>query len=105
VIKNNLNKKFFINILNKRTGFSKNFSKKIVDDLFDVLLLNIKKKGNFTIKNIGTFKTIYKKERIGRNPKTKEEFKISSRKSISFVLSKKLIKNLNDRYEKINKDF
>ncbi len=100
--KNNLNKKDFTKILSKKTGFSKNFSKKIIDDIFDILLLNIKKDRNFTIKNIGTFKTILKKARIGRNPKTKEEFTISSRKSISFILSKKIIKNLENSHEKIN---
>jgi len=102
VRKNNLNKKDFTKILSKKTGFSKNFSKKIIDDIFDILLLNIKKDRNFTIKNIGTFKTILKKARIGRNPKTKEEFTISSRKSISFILSKKIIKNLENSHEKIN---
>ena len=99
--KNNLNKKDFTKILSKKTGFSKNLSKKIIDDIFDILLLNIKKDRSFTIKNIGTFKTILKKARIGRNPKTKEEFSISSRRSISFILSKKIIKYLENSHEKI----
>ena len=43
-----------------------------------------------TLKNVGTFKLIHKKKRIGRNPKTKEEFLISSRKSVSFTVSKKI---------------
>ena len=105
MLKNKLNKKDFIEILSKETGLSKNFSRKIVDDLFDILLFNIKKRGNFTLKNIGTFKTIFKKARLGRNPKTREEFSISSRKSISFVLSKKINKILDNSHEKINKNY
>ena len=47
------------------------------------------------LKNIGTFKLSTKNERIGRNPKTKEEFLISERKSIRFIVSKNLSKVLN----------
>ena len=44
------------------------------------------------IKNIGSFKVLDKKERLGRNPKTLETFKIKERKSVSFIASKKLTK-------------
>ena len=76
------------------TGFSLNFSKKIIDDLLEVIINNIKI-GNLNIKNVGSFKIIHKKERLGRNPKTKEEFIITSRKSVSFTPSRKIFKNLN----------
>ena len=83
----NLKKIDIIKSLSKKTGFSQNFSKKIIDDLLKILLINIKN-GNFVLKNIGSFKVILKKQRIGRNPKTKEEFVISKRKSLSFTPSK-----------------
>ena len=44
---------------------------------------------DLSISNIGSFKI--KNERIGRNPKTKEEHLIKSRKVISFKKSNKLI--------------
>ena len=53
------------------------------------------KNNNLVLKNIGTFKLSTKNERIGRNPKTKEEFLISKRKSIRFIVSKNLSKVLN----------
>ena len=46
---------------------------------------------NSSISNIGSFKIKKKNERIGRNPKTKEEHVIKSRKVISFKKSNKLI--------------
>ena len=46
--------------------------------------------------NIGSFRLLNKNERVGRNPKTSETFKISARSSISFKASKKLIKDLNN---------
>ncbi|MDA1284127.1 MAG: HU family DNA-binding protein [Proteobacteria bacterium] len=46
---------------------------------------------NLSIPSLGTFIIKEKKSRIGRNPKSKEEFVISSRKVISFKKSKKLV--------------
>ena len=45
---------------------------------------------NLSINNIGSFKIKKKNERIGRNPKTKEEYIIKSRKVISYKKSIKL---------------
>ncbi len=95
---NNFKKIDFIKNLSNKTGFSSKFSSKLIEDLLQIINLNITK-GKLNIKNIGTFKLLKKKERIGRNPKTKKEYIISSRKSISFIPSKKLSKNLNKFYE------
>ena len=46
---------------------------------------------DLSINNIGSFKIKKKSERIGRNPKTKEEHIINSRKVISFKKSIKLV--------------
>jgi integration host factor subunit alpha len=80
--------------LSKKTGFSNNFSKKIINDFFSSIV-NIIKTNKCIIKNIGTFKLINKKKRLGRNPKTKEEFVISKRKTVSFIASEKIIDFLN----------
>ena len=92
--KYNFKKEDIIKNLSFSTGFSLNYSKKIINDLVEILIKNIQS-GNFNLKNIGTFKIIYKRERIGRNPKTREEFVITSRKTISFSLSKKISNRLN----------
>lgn len=92
--KNNLKKIDLAKNLSNEIGFPINLSKKIIDDLIEIFISNLKT-GSLILKNVGTFKIINKKERIGRNPKTKEEFVISSRKSISFITSKKLLNFLN----------
>tara|TARA_B000000437_G_scaffold189350_1_gene147185 strand:- start:67 stop:360 length:294 start_codon:yes stop_codon:yes gene_type:complete len=94
VLKKDFKKIDLVKDLSLKTGYSQNYSKKIVDDLINIFIQNIKS-GNLNLKNIGSFKLLNKKERIGRNPKTKEEFIISSRKSLSFTSSKKIIDNLN----------
>ncbi len=46
---------------------------------------------DLSINNIGSFKIKKKNQRVGRNPKTKEEYLIKSRKVISFKKSNKLV--------------
>ena len=91
---NNLKRIDLAKSLSKKKGFSKLLSKELIDSLISIQIINIKKK-NLNLKNIGTFKIIHKNERIGRNPKTKKIYTISSRKSISFLASKKLTKLIN----------
>ena len=93
-------KKDLSNKINKRLGFSKNFSSRIVDDFFEILIKEIIKFNKVKITSFGTFKVLNKKERVGRNPKTKIETKISSRKVITFKPSKIIKKKLNnnDKY-------
>ncbi len=91
MVRENLKKIDLVKQLNNRTGLSKNLLKKIVDDLIYIIVENIKT-NNFNIKNIGSFKILDKKKRIGRNPKTKKEYLITARKSIKFVVSKKISK-------------
>ena len=95
MIRKSIKKIDIIKNLSLRTGFSYNFSKKIINDLIEVIILNIGL-GSLILKNIGSFKLIKKKQREGRNPKTKEKFIISARKSIIFTPSKKISKNVNN---------
>ena len=94
MFKKELKKIDLVKDLSLKTGYSQNYSKKIVDDLIDIFIQNIKS-GNLNLKNIGSFKLINKKERVGRNPKTKEVFSISKRKVINFKSSLSLSKILN----------
>ena len=83
MLNKNFKKKHIIDSLSEKTGFSKNFTKKVVNDLLEIFIEHITN-SQLNLKNFGTFKTIKKRERLGRNPKTKKEFLISPRKSVSF---------------------
>ena len=80
--------------ISNKTGYPLSFTKKIVSCLTESLIDWIKN-DSLIIKNIGSFTIIQKKERIGRNPKTNENFIITQRKSISFHPSKNILKKLN----------
>ena len=68
---NNLTKEDICIFLSRKKGYSVLYSKKIINNLIEILIDEIKE-NSFNLKNIGTFKILNKKERIGRNPRTKE---------------------------------
>ena len=84
----NLTKKDIINSIYMQIGFSKKISENILDDIFNLLIENIKKHKKVKISNFGTFSIRRKNSRIGRNPLTKEKKIISSRNVVLFKPSK-----------------
>ena len=75
----NITRKKLYNRIHQNLGFSKNISSQIVDDFFELLIDDLIKKKEVKISSFGTFKVIDKRERIGRNPKTKVVAKICAR--------------------------
>ena len=92
---NNFTRKDLSNKIFKNLGFSKNLSSKIVDDFFETLIVGIIKSNKIKISSFGTFSVLDKKERIGRNPKTKVEAIIFSRKVVKFKPSIFIKKKIN----------
>ena len=84
ITRNNIAKK-----ISKEFGIPYTLAYKKIDKI--ILSVSDSLKGNLSISSLGSFFLKEKKSRIGRNPKSKEEFVISSRKVISFKKSKKLI--------------
>ena len=97
MLKKNFTRKNLYNKIYQNLGFSKNISSKIVDDFFKTLNLELIKSNKVKISSFGTFEIVNKKERIGRNPKTKLETMISSRKVVKFkpsiIIKEKLNRN------------
>lgn len=93
--KRNIKKEDFINRIFEEIGFSKIISENIIKDIFDIIIESIEKNGNLKISNFGTFKKKKKTQRIGRNPKTKEEKVISSRFVVQFKSSNHFKKRIN----------
>ena len=91
----NRNKSYLIKDLSTQLGYSNSISKKLISDLIFVMS-EILKNEDLILKNLGTFKLIKKKSRIGRNPKTKKEFIIKERLSISFSPSINFKNKINE---------
>ena len=96
----NLTKKEIINSVFMQIGFSKKMSESILEDILSDIVKNLKKYKVVKISNFGTFQIRFKKRRIGRNPKTKEEKIIKERNVVLFKPSKSFKNFINKRNEK-----
>ena len=77
-------------------GYSKKISETLLEDFFDIILESIIENKKVKIAKFGTFILRNKSERIGRNPKTKEEKIISARNVILFKPSRELKHFINN---------
>ena len=92
----NLTKKDIIKSIYLQIGLSKKIIDLFLEDIIKILTNNIKENKKVKISNFGTFLVRNKKNRIGRNPKTREEKKISERNVLLFKPSKELKKYINN---------
>jgi len=76
-------------------GFSKQISESLIDEFFSLIIKNLEKEKKIKISKFGTFSIRKKNSRIGRNPKTKEEKKISERNVVLFKPSKEFREFIN----------
>ncbi len=70
--------------LYERVGFSFADSSRFVDEIFDEISNAFLRGEDVKITSFATFKVKEKSKRVGRNPKTKEEYPISARKVVTF---------------------
>ena len=96
----NLTKKDLVNLVYMQLGFSKQISENLIDDFFSTLIDNLNEEEVLKLSKFGTFSIRQKKQRLGRNPKTKEEKMISSRKVVLFKPSKEFKNFVNIENEK-----
>lgn len=83
------------NKLHKSIGYSKTDSTNLVNSVFEEIKQSLKNDEEVKITSFGTFKCRKKKERVGRNPKTKEEVVVSARNVVNFYASNLLKDNIN----------
>ena len=91
----NLTKKDLVNIVYMQIGFSKQVAENLIDEFFYLIVNNLKTEKKLKISKFGTFSIRKKKSRVGRNPKTKEEKKISKRNVVLFKPSKEFKQLIN----------
>tara|TARA_Y100001958_G_C20644328_1_gene175433 strand:+ start:192 stop:494 length:303 start_codon:yes stop_codon:yes gene_type:complete len=97
--KQNISRDEIAEAMKKEFGFNRKLCFDFVNDIFEIIIEGLQSERKVKIHNFGTFKMNSKKSRIGRNPKTKEEFNISSRNVITFKASKILLKYINSKID------
>ena len=89
----NLTKEKIIEKIHLSVGLSRNECSFFLDEMIKQILESLKNGNKVKIANFGSFSVREKSSRVGRNPKTKEEFPISQRLKLSLKVSNN-IKNL-----------
>ena len=75
----------------KEAGIPKTKAKIAFESALDGIKKGVKKRNSsVTLVGFGTFKNVYRKTRMGRNPKTGEKIKIKGRSVVTFKPSKNL---------------
>ena len=91
---NTIKKLDLVNHLHDTLGLNKVESKELVEAFFQEIKQSLKNNEDVKISGFGSFKILNKKERPGRNPKTREPVTISARKVVTFKASQKLRKRI-----------
>ena len=94
--KQNISRDEIAEAMKSEFGFNRKLCLDIVNDIIDIIIEGLQSDKKVKIHNFGTFKLNNKKSRIGRNPKTREEYEISSRNVITFKASKILLRKINN---------
>lgn len=90
-----LTKKELAQNLSDQTELSFADAKKFVDLFFDIIKEQLNSGKTVKLSGFGTFDIVQTKERVGRNPKTMEEFPIPSKRKVKFTVSPKVKKSIN----------
>ena len=88
--------------LNENIGLSKRECKFFFESFVDIISSQLIKQKDVKIVNFGIFKVKEKKERIGRNPKTKVEVLITKRNVVKFKASEFLLNTINPTQSNID---
>ena len=94
-LNNNVTRDDIAQTIHEEFGLSKKDCLQLVHDIINIIIEGLEKNKIVKIHNFGTFKLKMKKSRIGRNPKTKEEYTIKERNVISFKPSKSVLSYIN----------
>ena len=95
--KHNISRDEIAEAMQNEFGFNRKLCLDIVNDIINIVISGLERDKKVKIHNFGTFTLNRKNSRIGRNPKTKEEYNISSRNVITFKASKILLKYINNK--------
>ena len=80
----NLTKKRLSEKLKKELKLSVDISDSLVDEFFQAIKMTLRSQKNLKLSGFGSFETYATKERMGRNPKSMENYRIPSQNKVRF---------------------
>ncbi|MDO4731456.1 MAG: HU family DNA-binding protein [Clostridia bacterium] len=91
-----MNKNEFISLVAQKADVTKKQAAEVVSAAFEAITEVLKNDDKLQITGFGTFEVKNRAERIGKNPRTKEDMVIPASKAPSFKASKTLKELLNN---------
>lgn len=85
-----MKKKDIVENLAKTFSIPQKLANSIVNAFFESIIESLKKGEEVQLRGLGAFKIRERKERMGRNPKTGEKVKVSSKKIVYFKQGKEI---------------
>jgi len=85
-----MNKQDLVGKIAKDTGVTKSAAAAAIESLLEGITRALKKGESITFVGFGTFKTVQRKARVARNPRTGEAIKIPKRRVVRFSAGKAL---------------
>ena len=76
-------------MLRKELKLSVDISDSLVDECFQTIKTTLRSQKNLKLSGFGSFEIFTTKERVGRNPKTMENYKIPSQNKVRFSSTSK----------------
>lgn len=93
-----ITKKEFADRMAENGGTTKKAAYKAVDAFIDTLMDYLNEGEKVMFMGFGRFEMRTAKERIGRNPKTREEYMIPEHEKVKFVSSEGLVDRIKERH-------
>ena len=90
-----MTKSDLIAFVSEKTQLTKKDAEKAVNAVFEGIQTSLSQGKDAAFPGFGTFKISHRKERMGKNPKTKEVITIAARKSPAFKAGKGLKEAVN----------
>lgn len=95
---------YLAEVVYNEIGFSYAEASELVDVVFEEITQCLAEGYDVKLASFGSFRLYHKKERLGRNPKTKEVAIITARKVVAFVFSNLLKARINNNMDYILKN-
>lgn len=90
-----MNKQKMTDIVSKKTGLTKDKSKKTISAILETFNEALASEGKIQLVGLGTFDVMKRQSRVGRNPKTGDVIIIPTKKAIRFKAGSNLKNSVN----------
>ncbi|MCE2706618.1 MAG: integration host factor subunit alpha [Proteobacteria bacterium] len=95
-----ITKSELVQVVMQHSEIKRGDAAKFIEDFFEIMSVSLEKGDDVKIPGFGNFMLRSKKARVGRNPKTGEEFPITARRVVTFRPSNILKLAIRDQKSK-----